>query len=165
MVELFNFCFSDGYKEFIGIAKCDAIRTNKQQKHRLSFNKTSSTQLFSCQSQFCIFINGSCFFSRKMVPAKGARTFCDIFRFIDELCALINDEFKNNFNDIYAHAMSLNSRRRMMIFVKPRFRTFSIDDHDRKFTLSYLIKRDAFSYHQQCFVLRSVLKFYMFPGQ
>ena len=104
-------------------------------------------------------------FSTEKWCLQKARTFCDIFRFIDELCALINDEFKNNFNDIYAHAMSLNSRRRMMILVKPRFRTFSIDVHDRKFTLSYLIKRDAFSYHQQCFVLRSVLKFYMFPGQ
>lgn len=32
MVELINFCFSDGDKEFIGIAKYGAIWTNKQQK-------------------------------------------------------------------------------------------------------------------------------------
>ena len=112
-----------------------------------------------------VFLSIEVTFSTEKWRLQKARTFFNIFRFINELCILINDEFKNNFNDIYTHVMSLNSRMKMMILVKPRFWSFSIDVHDRKFTLSYLIKRHAFSYHRQCFVLRSVLKFYMLPGQ
>ena len=63
---------------------------------------------------------------------------------------LINDKCENNFDDIYSHVMILISRRRMMILVKPRFWTFSIDVHDRRFTLSCLIKRYVFPFNINC---------------
>ena len=71
-----------------------------------------------------VFLSIEVTFSTEKWRLQKVRTFFNIFRFINELCILINDEFKNNFKDIYTHVMSLNSRMKMMILVKPRFWSF-----------------------------------------
>lgn len=54
-----NFCFGGAKKDFIGIIKYDAIRTNSQKDHRLPFNKTTLTLAINYLLDNCYFSWGS----------------------------------------------------------------------------------------------------------
>lgn len=110
MIELINFFFGDGDKEVIGIAKYGAIWTNKQQKHRLFLSKHRQPNVFHVKLSFALLLKEVASSIKKLYLRK-AGIFLNIFRFIDELCTFINNEFEDNFNDIYLHMTSFEFKK------------------------------------------------------
>ena len=84
-------------------------------------------------------------------------------------------EFGNNYNDIYPDEMKLKKENEDPC--KVSFLDLPVEVHYRKFTTDLLDEKDAFFFYIICmlylgsnipskiFILQSVLKFYVFPGQ
>ena len=81
---------------------------------------------------------------KKTVNAKGSISF-KYFWFIDDLCIFNNDEFENNYNDIYANELELKKENDDPS--KALFLDLSIEAHDRKFSTKLFNKRDAFPFY------------------
>ena len=68
-----------------------------------------------------------------------------MFSFLDNLCNCNNDEFQNNCNDSYPDEMELKKENEDSC--KASFLDFSIEVHNRKFTIKLLHKRIAFPFY------------------
>ena len=67
----------------------------------------------------------------KKLYLRKPRMFSNIFRFIDELCTLNNDEFENNYNDICPDDLELKAENEEPC--KALFLDLSVEVHNRKF--------------------------------
>ena len=63
----------------------------------------------SCQTYFFIIMKGSGFFKQKAGTGK-ASNIPNIFRFLDDLHTFNNNEFENNYNDIYPSELELKKK-------------------------------------------------------
>ena len=68
--------------------------------------------------------------------------------FIDDLCTFNNNEFENNYKDIYPDELELKKENEDPC--KASFFDLSIEVHDSKFTTELFDKRDAFSFYINC---------------
>ena len=74
-----------------------------------------------------------------------ARIFSNIFRFIDYLCTLNNDEFESNFNNFYADEMELKKENKDSC--KSSLLGISTEVHDRKPRTQLFDQRAKFPVH------------------
>jgi len=176
MSESINFCFNGGDKEFIGITKFGASWTNNKDKYNVTFNKTSLKLAINYLLDNCFFTMGTmCFrqligipmgsdpapfmanlflhhFEKKWLhntkkrDLQKARMFSNTFRFIDDLCALNdNNEFENNFKQIYPEELELKKKN-----VDPHEASFldlKIKINNRSFSTKLFDKRDSFPFY------------------
>ena len=68
-----------------------------------------------------------------------------MFNFTDDLCNFHNDEFENNYSDIYLHKLEPNMENKDPC--KALLLDFSIKVHGMKFTDKLFHKRDDFPFH------------------
>ena len=112
-------------------------------------------------------------FNKKSDLGK-ARTFSNIFRFIDDLCTFNNNKFGNNYKDIYPDDIEIQKENESPC--KAWILDLLTEVCDRKFTTELFDKTDAFPiisvacpvwiaiYHLKYVMLRSVLIFSLLPG-
>ena len=81
------------------------------------------------------------FFKQK----NGIWDLSNIFRFIDNLCNFNNDEFENNYNDIYCDELEL--KREDKDPCKVSFLDLPIEPHNIKFTTELFDKRNVFPFY------------------
>ena len=176
MSELINFCFNGGDKEYIGIYRGNGVWTNDQGKYNITFNKKNLKLAINYLLDNCYFTLGSlCFrqivgipmgsdpapfmanlflyhyerkwllkFSKK--DLRKARTFSNIFRYIDDLCSINNTEFEKNYKEIYPEELAL--KKENLNPYKASFLDVSIQVQSNKtFSIKLFDKRDAFPFY------------------
>lgn len=80
----------------------------------------------------------------KKVVLRKARIYSNIFRLVDDLCTLNNDEFENNYNKIYSDELELNKKSADLC--KASYLNLSIEVHDEEFTTGFLNERHVFNF-------------------
>ena len=115
-------------------------------------------------------MKGRGLFKRKKQDPRKARIFSILFRFINDLCTFSNNEFENNYSDIYPDELELKKENK-------DFCKSSLKSMKRNLPLRCLIKKMPFPfisitcrvwiamYQLKHFISQSVLKFYVFPRQ
>ena len=76
---------------------------------------------------------------------QKAPIFPNIFRFLDELCLFNNNEFQNNYNDIYPNELKLKKKNDG--HCKALFLDLSIEVHNKKFTTNLFDKIGTFFFY------------------
>ena len=100
------------------------------------------TQLFLLKTNFCIIMKGSGSFKQKIRDLIKPEIFFKNFRFIDDLRIFKNNEFENNYDNVYFDELELKNENKDPC--KVSFLDLSIELHDKKFTADLFDKRDAF---------------------
>ena len=173
--EVINFGFKGGDKFYIGINKYGAKWVQNKSSCAITFDKSSLKLAINFLLDQCYFNVGNLIFrqvigipmgsdpapfmanlflyfyenkwleSTKKHSLYKARKFSNVFRFIDDLCA-INDnlEFKNNFKNIYPPELELKQEN--ISLNEASFLDLSIKIADGKFHTCLYDKRDAFPF-------------------
>ena len=175
MREIINFGFRNEDKFYIGITKYGAKWITDKKKCNIVFDKASLKLAINFLLDQCFFHVGNLIFrqvigipmgsdpapfmanlflyfyenkwlqSTKKQDLIKARKFSNVFRFIDDLCAVNDDfEFRKNFKNIYPSELELKEEN-----ISPSEATFldlSINIVDAKFNTCLFDKRDAFPF-------------------
>ena len=173
--EVINFGFKGGDKFYIGINKYGAKWVNDKSSCPVTFDKASLKLAINFLLDQCYFNVGNLIFRQVIGIPMGSdpapfmanlflyfyenkwlestkkhdliksRKFANVFRFIDDLCA-INDsfEFRKNFKNIYPPELELKEENTSP--TQASFLDLSISIVDNKFHTSLFDKRDAFPF-------------------
>ena len=175
MREIINFGFKGGDKFYIGITKYGARWVNDKTKCNITFDKSSLKLAINYLLDQCYFNVGNLIFRQVIGIPMGsdpapfmanlflyfyeskwlestkkhnlikARKFSNVFRFIDDLCAINDDfEFRKNFKNIYPPELELKEEN--ISTSHASFLDLSIDIVDGNFITSLFDKRDAFPF-------------------
>ena len=124
---------------------------------------------------FLYYCEKKCLLLTKKRDLRNARTFSNIFRFIDDLYTFNDNKFENNYKDIYPDDIEIQKENENPCIAW--ILDLLAEVRDRKFTIELFNETDTFPiisiacpiwiaiYHLKHFMLRLVLIFSLLPGQ